>query len=148
VKDNNDYVPYVYLNLQLGLSTDLAHLGVSETATITPNQNGFGIIRYASPDLPVLTLGAGQILNGNGLIIYRSDLNNYEVYDITCTFQAQTDYCSLERNADYDVVFDCPCCNSKFVYNSDGYYPIEGPAAMQLKRYKAFISANTLIIRN
>jgi len=39
VKDNRDEVPYVYMNLSLGLSTDLSHLGVSETATITLEQN-------------------------------------------------------------------------------------------------------------
>jgi hypothetical protein len=141
-------VPYIYLNLTLGLSTDLAHLGIGESATVTRDSNGNGFIRYASPDLPVIPLGAGQIMNGNGLIIYRMDQFSYEVYDITCTFQAQTDYCRLDRNPDFDVVFDCPCCSSRFLYNSDGYYPVEGPAAMPLKRYPAFVSANTLIIRN
>jgi hypothetical protein len=148
VKDNGDEVPYVYLNLALGLSTDLAHLGVMETATITPDNNGLGVIRFSNPQYPVIPLGPGQILNGNGLIIYRRDIHQYEVYDITCTFQAQVDYCSLERNADFDGVFDCPCCDSRFLYNSDGYYAIEGPAAMPLRRYPAFIQANALTIRN
>ena len=40
VKDNNDYVPYVYLNLVLGISTDLAHLGNHQTATIAHNDQG------------------------------------------------------------------------------------------------------------
>ncbi len=147
-KDNRDSVPYVYLNLSLGLSTDLAHLGIMETATVTPDRNGFGVIRFSNPQYPEITLGTGQILNGNGLIIYRKDIYEYEVYDITCTFQAQTDYCGLERNADFDGVFDCPCCNSRFIYDSDGFYAIQGPAAMPLKRYPVFIESNSLIIRN
>ena len=72
-KDNGDVVPYVYLNLSLGLSTDLAHLGVSQTATITPDNNGLGVIRFSNPQYPEIALGIGQILNGNGLIIYRKD---------------------------------------------------------------------------
>ena len=147
-KDYRDVVPYVYLNLSLGLSTELAHLGILETATITPDTNGRGVIRYNNPQYPEITLGLGQFLNGNGLIIYRKDIYQYEVYDITCTFQAQTDYCALEPHPDYDGVFDCPCCNSRFLYNSDGFYAIEGPAAMPLKRYSAFVDANFLIIRN
>ena len=148
VKNNGDEVPYVYLNLALGLSTDLAHLGVMETAIIITDNNGPGVIRFSNPQYPEIPLGLGQFLNGNGLIIYRKDLYEYEVYDITCTFQAQTDYCRLDRNPDFDGVFDCPCCDSRFLYNSDGFYAIEGPAVMPLKRYPAFIQANTLIIRN
>jgi hypothetical protein len=149
VKDNNDVVPYAHIDLILDLSTDLSHLGPQETATVIPNSGGIGgTIRFSNPQYPVIPLGAGQILQGNGVIIYRSDVYEYEVYDITCTFQAQVDYCALERNADYDGVWDCPCCQSRFLYNSDAYYAIEGPAAQPLKRYPAFVQASTLIIRN
>jgi hypothetical protein len=148
VKDNGDVVPYVYLNLSLGLSSDLAHLGIMETATIIPDKNGIGVIRFSNPQYPEISIGIGQEIHGNGLIIYRSDIYEYEVYDITCTFQAQTDYCRLERHPDYEGVFDCPCCHSRFIYNSDGFYAIEGPAALPLKRYAAFIQAGYLVIRN
>jgi hypothetical protein len=146
-KDNRDVVPYVYLNLSLGISTDLAHLGNHQTATITPEQGNW-VLRFSNPQYPVIPLGPGQYVNGNGLIIHRKDGYDYEVYDITCTFLAQTDYCALDRNADYDGVWDCPCCHSRFLYNSDAYYPIEGPAAMPLQRYNAFVQAGNLIIRN
>ncbi|MFC2081196.1 hypothetical protein ACFLR8_03200 [Bacteroidota bacterium] len=148
VKDNRDEVPYVYINLILGLSTDLSHLGVMETATITPKENGLGVIRFSNPDFPEIGLGIGQIINGNGIIIYREDIYEYSVFDITCTFLAQTDYCSLDRNADFDGVFDCPCCSSRFLYNSDGFYAIKGPAAMPLRQYNAFVQANSLVVRN
>jgi hypothetical protein len=148
VKDNADVVPYVYLDLALGLSAELAHLGVGEEATITHDADGPWTVRFSNPQYPEISLGPGQTIHGNGLIIYRSQFNEYEVYDITCTFQAQTDYCALERNPEYALVFDCPCCPSRFLYNADGYYAIEGPAAMPLKRYPAFIQANALIIRN
>ena len=146
-KDNRDEVPYVFLNLNLGLNTDLANLGVGEEAIITL-VNGIWTLQFSSPRLPNVILGSGQVINGNGLIIYRKDLYTYEVYDITCTFRAQTDYCSLERNPDFAQVFDCPCCESVFIYVSDSYYVQQGPAAMPLRRYNTFIQANNLIIRN
>ncbi len=148
VKENGDYVPYVYLNLVLGINTDLAHLGNHQTATITPDENGLGIIRFSNPQYPEIPLGLGQILNGNGLIIHRLDGYIYEVYDITCTFQAQVDYCALDRHPDYDGVWDCPCCQSRFLYQGDAYYVIEGPAAQPLKRYPATVQAGSLMIRN
>ncbi len=146
VKDNRDEVPYVYINMSLGLSTDLSHLGPSETATITQEQNGAWVIRFSNPQYPTIGLGVGQIINGNGIIIYRKDIYEYEVYDITCTFQAQTDYCGLDRS-EFEGLYECPCCESKFLVNSDGYV-FQGPAAMPLRRYAALIRNNTLIITN
>jgi hypothetical protein len=141
-----DEVPYVYLNLSLDLSTDLAHLGVSETATIIPDKNGNGILRFSNPQYPEIILGRGQIVNGNGIIIYRGDLYEYEVFDITCTYKAQTDYCRLTRS-DFEGLYECPCCDSKFLVNSDGYV-FQGPAAMPLKPYASLISNNALVINN
>jgi Rieske Fe-S protein len=148
VKDNRDVVPYAYINLALGITTDLSHLGIGETATVIPDGNGICVIRFSNPKYPEISLGIGQELHGNGIIIYRSEFNVYEVYDITCTFQAQTDYCRLERHPDYDGVFDCPCCKSRFIYNADGFYAIEGPAAQPLKRYPSFIQSGDLVISN
>lgn len=148
VKNNRDVVPYAYINLSLGISTDLAHLGGEQTATVIPDENGICVIRFSNPQYPAITLGAGQEIHGNGIIIYRNSLSGFEVYDITCTFQAQTDYCRLERNPDYEGVYDCPCCQSRFLYNSDGFYPIGGPAAQPLKRYPAFTQSGDLVIRN
>ncbi len=148
VKDNNDVVPYARIDLILDLSTDLSHLGPQETATVIPNASGIGgVIRFSHPKYPEIPLGAGQILQGNGVIIYRSDVYEYEVYDITCTFQAQTDYCRLDRSEDFEGLYVCPCCDSKFLVQNDGFV-FEGPAAMPLKRYPAHIQNNALIVRN
>jgi hypothetical protein len=147
-RDNGDVVPYVHLDLSLGINTDLASLGVGEEATIRPDQNGAGVIRFNDPRLLDVQLGFGQILNGNGLIVYRKDIYRYEVYDITCTFKASTDYCALEPKEGFAYVFDCPCCNSSFLYNSDAYYVVKPPASMPLRRYNAFVDGGYLIIRN
>ena len=148
VKDNKDVVPYARIDLILDLSTDLSHLGPQETATLIPHTSGIGgEIRFSNPGYPVIPLGAGQILQGNGVIIYRSDIYEYQVYDITCTFQAQTDYCRLDRDEKFEGLYICPCCDSKFLVQNDGFV-FEGPAAMPLKRYSTFIQNNALIVRN
>ncbi len=142
--NDHDYVPYVTVNLVLDLQTDLSYLGVSETATITPNEQGFGIIHFASSKLPEITLG--QQVYGNGLIIYRIDLNEFAVYDITCTYRANTDYCALEMDETW-LVPKCPCCDSEFNIPLDAT-PVSGPAALPLKSYNTFIRNNQLYIKN
>ncbi len=146
-RERRDEVPYAYIHLSLDLSADLANLGAGETATLIPDNNGNVVIRFSNPRYPEITLGSGQIINGNGIIIYRpAGITGYEVYDITCTYRARTDYCRLERS-DFEGLYECPCCGSSFLVNSDGYV-FEGPAAMPLKRYTAVISNNSLIINN
>lgn len=142
--DKNDYIPYVPVNLILDLQTDLSYLGVSESATIIRNEYGFGVLHFASPKYPQITLG--QEVYGNGLILYRKDLNEYVVYDITCTFKASTDYCALEMD-DTWLVPKCPCCQSEFNLLLDAS-PISGPAALPLKQYTTFIRNNQLFIKN
>jgi hypothetical protein len=142
--DKNDWVPYVLVNLVLDLQTDLSYLGVSETAIILPNDNGFGVLHFASPKNPEITLG--QAVYGNGLIIYRIDINEFAVYDITCTFKASSDYCALEMD-DTWLVPKCPCCESEFNILLEAS-PISGPAALPLKPYTTFIRNNQLFIKN
>ena len=142
-----DVVPYVYINLSLDLTNELSLLGESETLTIIPDQNGNGVITYSNPGYPQITLGPSQIINGNGIIIYRAALYEHEVYDITCTYRAQVDYFRLERSADFEGLYECPCCDSKFLVNS-GAYVFQGPAAQPLKSYRAIRNGNTLVINN
>ncbi|KPK88076.1 MAG: hypothetical protein AMS27_00560 [Bacteroides sp. SM23_62_1] len=144
-KDNNkDYVPYVPVNLVLDLQTDLSYLGVGETAIITPNEYGFGVLHFASPKYPEITLG--QEVYGNGLIVYRFDINEFVTYDITCTFNATTDYCALDMD-DTWLIPKCPCCQSEFNILLEAS-PVSGPAALPLKAYTTFIRNNQLYIKN
>ena len=143
-KDNQDVVPYVPVNLALELQTDLAHLGVGETATITPDNRGFGVIRFTSPDYPVITLG--QEVHGHGIILYRESMYDFAAYDKTCTFCANTDYCAVEMD-DTGLIPECPCCQSQFIIPMDGAVN-QGPAALPLKAYPAFVRNNQLFISN
>jgi hypothetical protein len=141
---NKDSVPYIPVNIVLDLQTDLSHLGVGECATLTPDAQSFGALRFSSSSLPVISLGQ-QVL-GNGLILYRIGTAEFSAYDITCTFNAATDYCALEMD-DTWLVPECPCCGSEFNILLEAS-PVSGPAAFPLKQYSTFVRNNQLFIRN
>jgi hypothetical protein len=141
---NKDSIPYVPVDIVLDLQADLSHLGVGESAILTPNEQNFGILRFSSGNYPVITLG--QPLLGNGLILYRYGSNEFSAYDITCTYKASVDYCALEMD-DTWLVPECPCCGSEFNLMLQAS-PVSGPAAMPLKEYSTFVRNNQLFIRN
>lgn len=116
--------PYVPINLSLDLTADLGLIGVGETFTSEFLQ-GYGV---------------------GGLIIYRADLYDYRVYDLTCTYEP--DYsCSTEEDESFDGVTECPCCGSRYliIQSSD---VLEGPAIYPLVEYNAVIDGGFLRIVN
>jgi Rieske Fe-S protein len=141
---NKDSVPYITVDIVLDLQADLSHLGVGQSATITPNEQSFGVLRFSSSKFPEISLGQ-QVL-GNGLILYRMGTTEFTVYDITCTYNATIDYCALEMD-DTWLVPKCPCCGSEFNLLLEAS-PVSGPAALPLKQYSAFVRNNQLFIRN
>ncbi len=144
-KDNiNDDVPYVSIDIVLDLQADLSYVGVSETAILTPDPQGSGVLSFSSSKYSPITLG--QFIQGNGLIIYRLAIDEFVVYDITCTYKASTDYCALEMD-DTWLIPKCPCCGSEFNILLEGS-PVSGPAALALKQYSSFIRNNQLYIKN
>jgi hypothetical protein len=141
---NKDNVPYVPVDIVLDLQADLSNLGVGESAILTPDALNFGVLRFSSSKLPVISLGQ-QVL-GNGLILYRIGTTDFAAYDITCTFNATIDYCTLEMD-DTWLVPKCPCCRSEFNMLLEAS-PISGPASLPLKQYSTFVRNNQLFIRN
>jgi len=144
-KDNiNDDVPYVSIDIVLDLQADLSYIGVGETAILTPDPQGSGILSFSSSKYSPITLG--QFIQGNGLIIYRQAIDEFAIYDITCTYKASTDYCALEMDETW-LIPECPCCGSEFNILLEGS-PVSGPAAQALKQYSCFIRNNQLFIKN
>lgn len=140
----NDGVPYVSIDIVLDLQADLSYVGVGETAILTPDTQGSVILSFSSSKYSPITLG--QFMQGNGLIIYRQAVDEFAVYDITCTYKASTDYCALEMD-DTWLIPKCPCCGSEFNILLEAS-PVSGPAAVSLKQYSCFIRNNQLYIKN
>jgi Rieske Fe-S protein len=109
------------VNLSLGLDSDLAGLGVDQTK-ILPG-HGF-----------------------KGIIIYRSDVDQYHAFDMACTFEEDFS-CTVEEDPSFKGVVKCPCCSSQFLLMQGGD-PINGPASWPLVEYYASINGRFLVIRN
>ena len=142
--DNQDIVPYVPVNLVLDLQADLGQLGVGETATIVPDEQGYGVIRFTNPGYPIIRLG--QQVFGNGIILYRVSQYEFAAYDKTCTYRASSDYCAVEID-DTGLLPRCPCCQSEFAIPLEAAVTA-GPAVLPLKPYSAFIDNYQLYLSN
>jgi hypothetical protein len=140
----SDSIPYIPIDIVLDLQADLAYVGVGETALLSPDPGGTVTLSFSSSKYSPITLG--QFLQGNGLIIYRIGASEFEVFDITCTYKASTDYCALGMDETW-LIPKCPCCSSEFNILLDGS-PVSGPASMALKQYTCFIRNNQLYIKN
>ncbi len=144
-KERENIVPYVRVYVVLNIQTDLANLGVLQTAEIIPaNNNQSGILEFSSeklPDIPV-----SYPVYGNGLLIYRISLTDFIAYDRTCTYKAQTEYCAVDPD-DTGLLPECPCCGSRYVIPNNAF-PDQGPASLPLKQYNTSIRNGMLYIRN
>lgn len=121
--------PYVYVNITLGLISDLGGLGPGDVYFL--NDQG---------------------LNKNGIIIYKSptpdDYGNfsYFAFDRTCTYEA--DYsCAVNISENFKEIMECPCCHSKYLLLNEGNI-YNGPAICPLIRYRCVIDGDRLTIRN
>lgn len=121
--------PYVYVNISLGIFSDLGNLGPGEIYFL--NNHG---------------------LNKNGIIIYKSetpdDYGNFRffAFDRTCTYEPDFS-CKVDKDKDFKGVVECPCCKSKYLLMQEGNV-FNGPAICPLKRYICIIDGDRLTIRN
>ena len=82
-------------SIELEMNSDLANLGAGQIATIIPNK--------LHPEYSVLDFHTTAIQNkqiafqcyGNGIVLCKGADNEYKAYDLTCTYNAFTDYCAV-----------------------------------------------------
>lgn len=139
--DEEYYVPDVPVNIELNLTNELLPLGVGETLLIVPDHDndGFGKIIYADPKMRNYTIP--WRIFGNGVLIYRSNLQVYEAYDRTCTYKAFEDNCGIEIKENM-LLPKCACCGSKFMVTANGV------ATRDSKAERALLPLQTRIENN
>ncbi len=93
-------------------------------------------------------LNSTTLINGgvNGLIVYREDFAIFHVYDRTCT-QYPEHLEAVNPDADFDGVFTCPECKSKYLLLT-GAEPIEGPSTFPLHEYFSRVDGDLLHVYN
>jgi Rieske Fe-S protein len=146
--DNSSNFPYVTVNYQLNIATDLYNIGVGEYVTITAAKNNaeYSVINYYNSKIQNKYIA--QKTYGNGIILYRKDFYEYQAFDMTCTYRPSEEYCQLKVDKDNNYIFVCPCCSSQFVITSDGVTVKGSKALMPLAQYNTRIDNNVLIISN
>lgn len=124
--DNNksDTFPYAYVNVTLDLQNPL-YLDLH-------NVSG-----------SVIVVNEGY--NRNGIMVYRSGIDEFKAYDCTCTYIIP-DNCSIKQSENSIVKAVCPCCDSEFelFYGSVSI----GPAITPLKEYQTSYDGVFVNIRN
>ena len=81
----------------------------------------------------------------NGIVIYRSGIDEFHAYDRTCTYNPD-DNCAVTNDENSSVLVKCLCCGSKF---SLSYGDVtEGPATIPLKEYNTNFNGTSLHVYN
>ena len=124
-KSKYNVIPYVYVDVTLGIYNDLANVGVGTSTYI--KEEGL-----------------------NGIILYR-DVNDeygkpvFYAYDRTCTYEPEHN-CAVDIT---DVTLaKCPCCGSMFIIASGGVPSTKSKAKLPLQEYHTRVDGDFLHITN
>ena len=114
----NNYIRDVYVNIEINLN-------LPEYSAL--NSTGNSIF----------------IEGGNkGIIIYKSGINVYEIYDRNCSFEPSLQ-CSYIDSINSSIAF-CGCCTSAFLIDNNGV-AVNSPALLPLKMYNWSLSNNMIL---
>ncbi len=81
-----------------------------------------------------------------GIVIYRSNIDEFKAFDRTCTFDPISD-CRVGFDDSNIVLVKCSCCESQYELNF-GTVSV-GPASLPIKEYNTtYGGGNTLRIHN
>ena len=86
--------------------------------------------------------------DGNGIIVYRSGMDEFLAYDRTCPHDYALNGLSIAVDTiAYENYVICPECNSKYVLPSFGA-PSEGPSRYPLKIYRTSFDGRFVRVYN
>lgn len=96
---------------------------------------------------PLAVIGGWVYVNGGskGLLVVRTDMDTYTVYDRNCTYNAYESCVQVDVLPGESAAVDS-CCGSKF--SLFGGTVLNGPASIGLVQYTAEVQGNVLHIYN
>lgn len=118
----NDVIPDVYISFDIDLATDIEFNdlnAIGNHVIVTSNTNNWGA-RSAGYD-------------NNGIIVYRSLLDEFNAYDRTCPHDYIVNNKSVRINVDFTIAV-CPQCSTTYALSAFGT-PVSGPGKYPLKNY-------------
>jgi nitrite reductase/ring-hydroxylating ferredoxin subunit len=122
-KENYDVIPNVYIDFTMDITGDVLFTSLSaigNSVIVTSQTNNWG--KYA----------AGY--DNNGIIVYRSLLDEFNAYDRTCPYDYAVNGLSVKVNVDFTQAI-CPQCSTHYALSAYGT-PVSGPSRYPLKNYK------------
>ena len=129
-KSENDVIPDVYVNFYINLSDpeffDLNAIGNTKIITSATNNWGSDAAGYG----------------GNGIIVYRSTMDEFYAYDRTCPYDFAVNGKSIKVNID-GIFAVCPECRTTYALPSFGT-PYSGVGRYPLKNYKTSFDGQTV----
>lgn len=146
--ENYERIPQFPLNIRISLDY-LDQLAVGGVAELFPDDDGNVKLK-----VPVGAFYYTYNINDqidplfNGLLIYKVSSFQFIVFDQTCSYLPETNYCKLADDPDWDPMYKCPCCGSRFLLTETGSTTFEGPAVYPLFTYSNYVSNNSLYIQN
>jgi len=123
-KKDNFRFPYVIINANIGIYSDLGDLPTGSIKIFPASRFG----------------GVG------GLLVYKETDDTYIVCDAACTHDYE-DKCILKVSDSFQELVVCPCCSSSFLLSS-GANVFQGPAKYPLVQYQAFTDGSVLRVVN
>ncbi len=119
-KDENQTIPYVYVNFY-----------------IQPNSTLYQKLNV---------IGGWEYLTGgyNGIVVYRLNQDEFMAFDRACPYDYMNG-CRIQVESSFTTAIDS-CCKSRFIL-TDGS-PFSGPAHVSLKQYRTSYDGNNLHISN
>ncbi len=121
--NKNDVIPNVYTDFTMDISTDILFrdlTSVGNSVIVNYLTNNWG--RYS----------AGY--DSSGIIVYRSNEDEFNAYDRTCPYDYVVNNKSIRVNVDFTMAI-CPVCSTYYALSSFGS-PVSGPGRYPLKNYK------------
>ena len=135
-RDNYDVIPDVYVDFYVDLQSDVYFFdfvsAIGNSIYVSSATNNWGI-RSAGYD-------------GNGIILYHAQPDEYYAYDRTCPHCFVADSISKAVNID-GIYAVCPRCSTNYFLSSYGQ-PFTGPSQYPLKNYRTGIYGNSLHVWN
>ncbi len=133
--NKNDVIPDVYVNFYMDITGDILFAdlaAIGNHVIVTSQTNNWG------------SKAAGY--DNNGIIVYRSLLDEFNAYDCTCPYDYAVNGLSIKVDVDFTQAI-CPHCSTFYALSAFGT-PVSGPGQYSLKNYKTRFDGRYLSVWN
>ena len=129
-KSKNNIIPDVYVDFTIDLNDIIFRdlNAITNHVIVTYQTNNWG--------------GRSAGYDSSGIIVYRSNLDQFYAYDRTCPYDYEVNGLPIKVNVDF-ISAICPKCSTYYSLEAGGT-PSSGPGRYPLKNYKTSFDGQTV----